>query len=290
MKTKILFITIAFVLFSLCGYSQIDVPRVEIIRTSGAEQNPKGIYAVIKSPLDGSSFAKQFEVNGIAKNIPADHHIWLVVSPRESIAWWPQFREVAVDRSSGKWNGRVEIGGDEGKLIDIVLVSANKEAHNDFVKYVLNQKKDNYPEYAPPLGAKSLAHITVVKELGNSYPGDSVNLYYGFSKTGVFYIHKSLIEQAGGKKPCLVAGVTNWTNNVEMTLDHEYYYYEAKIDEPFDINLEYCFYVGNGNYIPQLLIEKSSRFIKKADYKSNSTKDGTNFYTSPQDSFPNIKN
>lgn len=289
MKAIHFYIFITFSFFSLYGYSQFAPERVNTPRTSGHSNPIKETYAIINNPQDGNSFKGPIDVNGIAKNIPANNYLWLIVSPRESIGCWPQYREIIPDKNTGAWSGKVVIGGDEGKLLDIVLVCANSEANNYFIDYIVNQEKSNYPVRPQPTGAKSLAHITVIKASENHTTNDSVNMYYGFTKTGVFYIHKSLIAQSNGEIPCLVAGVTNWTNNTKMQLDGDYYIYEAKIDKPYDIKLEYCFYIGNGNYIPQILLEKSSKQIIKGDYKINNTKNGSNFYTSPQDYYPNIQ-
>ncbi|GEM_PF-4220539 len=292
MKTHFLKVLILFVFFPLLIFSQGSVPLIQVPlppippRTTGQNSQKSEIYAIINNPQDGSSFKDKFEVNGIAKNIPANNHLWLVVSPRESIACWPQYREILPNKGTGAWNGKVEIGGGDGKLLDILLVCANSDANKNFVEYIINQNKDNFPERPIPDGANILAHITVVKAIQNNINSSKVNLLYGFTKTGVFYIHKSLIEQANGNTPCLVAGVTNYSKNSPMLLDGDYYIYEAKIDKPYDIKLEYCFNIGNGINIPQILIEKSSKLILKGDYKTNSSNDGTNFYTSPQDYYP----
>ena len=290
MKTRFLLNIILFTLFPIYTFSQFSVERIIIPRTTGEPIENKEIYAVINNPQDGSKFNGPIDLNGIARNIPANSHLWLVVCPRESIGCWPQYREIIPNKNTGAWNGRVVIGGDDGKLLDIVLVCANAEANNSFNDYIINQEKNHFPTEPMPEGAKSLAHITVIKASENNTTSNKVNTNYGFSKTGVFYIHKSLIAQANGDVPCLVAGVTNWTNNTKMILDGDYYIYEAKIDRPYDINLEYCFYIGKGIYIPQILLEKSSNYILKADYKSNNTKDGSNFYTSPQDYYPGNHN
>jgi len=290
MKTRFLINFILFTLFPICTFSQFSIGRIIIPRTTGQAIENKKIYAVISNPQDGTKFNGPINLNGIARNIPANNHLWLVVSPRESIGCWPQYREIIPNENTGAWNGKVVIGGDDGKLLDIVLVSANAEANNSFNDYIINQEKNHFPTVPMPVGAKSLAHITVIKSIENNTNSDKVNMNYGFSKTGVFYIHKSLIAQANGDVPCLVAGVTNWINNTKMIIDGDYYIYEAKIDRPYDINLEYCFYIGKGIYIPQILLEKSSNYILKGDYKSNSTKDGSNFYTSPQDYYPGNHN
>jgi len=195
-------------------------------------------------------------------------------------------REIRPDEKTGEWKGKVTIGGDDGKLLDILFVNANAEANKYFNDYIANQKKDNFPERPMPEGIKILTQITVTKAPDDDTTIHNVNKYYGFSKSGVFYIHKTLIEQSDGETPCLVAGVTNWKKDVTMQSDGDYYIYEAKIDRPYKINLEYCFYIGNGNHLPQLLLEKSSMLIRDGDYKINNTKDGNNFYTSPQAFYP----
>lgn len=290
MEKRILNIFILFAILPICAYSQFTVERISTPITTGQNSIGKEIYAIINNPQDGSSFKGPIDVNGIAKNIPANNHLWLVVCPRESIGCWPQDREIIPNSNTGVWSGRVNIGGDDGKLLDIVLVSANTKANNDFVDYIANQVKNNFPTQPLPEGVKLLAHTTVTKAFENNLKRDKVNLYYGFTKSGVFYIHKSLISQSNGEIPCLVAGVTNWTKNTSMQLDGDYYIYEAKIDKPYNIKLEYCFYIGDGKYIPQILLEKSSKYILTGDYKSNSSKDGSNFYTTPQDYYPSNQN
>jgi len=286
MKTRIFNILILLAILPIYTYSQFTVERISTPRITGQNSTGKEIYAIINNPQDGSSFKGSIDVNGIARNIPANNHLWLVVNPRESIGYWPQYKEIIRNDNSGAWNGKVSIGGDDGKLLDILLVSVNSEANNYFTDYIATQEKSNFPARPLPEGTKALAHITVIKSSENSLPRDTVNRYYGFTKTGVFYIHKSLITQSSGEAPCLVAGVTNWTNNTKMILNGEYYVYEAKIDRPYNTKLEYCFYIGNGKYIPQILLEKASKYILTGDYKSNSSKDGSNFYTTPQDYYP----
>jgi hypothetical protein len=260
------------------------MPEVKIPRTTGVSSTKNEIYAIINNPQDGSSFKSAFNVNGVAKNIPTKNHLWLIVSPRESIECWPQYKEIIPNENTGAWNGKVEIGGANGKLLDIVLVSADTDANKYFNDYISNQDNENFPLRPMPKGTKSLAHVTVIKASENDSTSQSVNKNYGFSKSGVFYIHKSLITQSNGEIPCLVAGVTNWTNKTKMSLDGDYYIYEAKIDSPF--KTKYCFYIGNGNYIPQLLIEKSSSKILDGDYTPNDENTGNNFYTNPQDYYP----
>ena len=292
MKTHFLKVLILFLFFPLFIYSQVPPPPIQVPpppippRTTGQNSQKSELYAIINNPQDGSSFKDKFEVNGIAKNIPVNNHLWLVVSPRESLGCWPQYREIIPNKASGTWNGKVEIGGEDGKLLDILLVCANSDANKYFVEYIINQNNDKFPERPIPDGAKILAKITVIKATQNSIYSSKVNLLYGFTKTGVFYIHKSLIEQANGNTPCLVAGVTNYSKNVPMLLDGDYYIYEAKIDKPYDIKLKYCFYIGNGIHIPQILKEKSSNLIIIGDYIANDSNDGSNFYTSPQDHYP----
>ena len=245
-------------------------------------------YAIINSPKDGYSFISSFYVSGIVKNFPSNsnNHLWLVVSPRESNNCYPQYKEIRPDESTGAWSGQVNIGGDNGKLLDILFVLANSEANNFFHDYVVNSINNNFPDKPLPEGAKRLTHITVKKAQVDDKPSHSVNKYYGFTKYGIFYIHKLLIDQCNGETPCLVAGITNWAKNVKMQLDGDYYIYEAKIDKPYENNLEYCFYIGNGIHIPQILIEKSSKLILDGDHILNGTKNGQNFNTSPQDYYP----
>lgn len=285
MKPKYLLIFIILLIPSFGNYAQ-DVKPISIDNPKPPKRSEIKKLAYIISPKDGSSFTNTFNVNGIVKNVPEDSHLWLVVRPRESNGCWPQRREIIPDEKTGEWNGEVTIGGDDGKLLDILLVNANAEANKFFNDYITNQKKDNFPERPMPEGAKLLTHITVTKAPDDDTTNHTVNKYYGFSKSGVFYIHKKLIEQSDGEIPCLIAGVTNWKKDVKMQSDGDYYIYVAKIDRPYKTNLEYCFYIGNGNYLPQLLLEKSSILIREGDYKINNTKDGNNFYTSPQAFYP----
>lgn len=295
MKKTFLFNLILCVFLSINSFSQIyptDSAKTAktTIQTPPPPIRAKNINGIITSPKDGSSFINSFEVTGIVKKYSSKNHLWLIVSPRESNGCWPQYKEIRPDENTGSWNGQVKIGGDDGKLLDIILVSANNEANKFFNDYIENQVKDNFPTKPMPEGATSLSHITVIKAPKNDTTSKKINPYYGFSKSGVFYIHKSLIEQSKGDIPCLVAGITNWENDIKMQVDGDYYIYQAKIDRPYNIKLEYCFYIGNGIYLPQLLIEISSSLIKAADYKINTTKDGNNFYTSPQDYYPGTRN
>lgn len=261
-------------------------PKIDNSGSANQLPDPNTTYVTILSPKDGSTFIGEFTVSGIINKSIGNSHLWLVVCPQESIGCWPQYREIKPNRNTGEWKGNVKIGGDDGKLIDIVVVEANLEAHNYFNTYILNQVKDGFPTQPMPEGAKVMAQITVKKAPQQSFENTEVNKNYGFSQSGTFYIHKSIIEESGGEIPCLVAGVTGWKNDTRMELDGEYYVYQAKIDKPITIKLEYCFYIGNGNYLPQLLIENSSSKIDDGDYKPNESLNGNNFYTSPQVYYP----
>jgi len=288
MKAKVFFSIILIIALSFNFYSQSKVISSIPEQILPPKVKPIGI-AKITSPKDGSSFAKTFYVNGIAHKIPDNHHLWLVVSPRESNDCWPQYKEIRPDEYTGTWTGKVTIGGDNGKLLDIILVSANAEANSNFNEYITN--KDNSKEQPMPEGAKPLTHITVIKAPDkDDTVSHKVNLNYGFSKSGVFYINKILIEASKGNIPCLVAGITNWGKDIEMHLDGNYYIYEAKIDKPFNIELEYCFYIGEDKYLPQLLLEKSSLLIDDKDIKHKKNGEGNNFLTSPQDYYPGERN
>jgi len=286
MKAIYFLILVLFFLLPPQIFSQGKVKPTVIENPKPPKRNEIKKLAYIISPKDGSLFTNTFYVNGIVKNMPVDSHLWLVVNPRESNGCWPQYKEIRPDENTGEWNGKVTIDGDDGKLLDILLVDANAKANKFFNDYIANQEKENSPERPMPEGTKLLTHITVTKAPGDDTTNYAVNKYYGFSKSGIFYIHKSLIEQSDGEIPCLVAGATNWRKDVKMKSDGDYYIYEARIDRPYKINLEYCFYIGNGNYLPQLLLEKSSLLIRDGDYKLNNTKDGNNLFTQPQAYYP----
>ena len=287
MKTKYTFSIVLVLVLAVNLFPQPSVIPTQILPP---KIKPEG-FAKIISPKDGSSFANTFDMNGIVKKIPSDHHLWLVVSPRESNGCWPQYKEIRPNEKTGEWDGMVTIGGDDGKLLDIFLVSADREANKSFGEYIKNQRKDSFPEQPMPNGAKPLTHITVIKAPDkDDTTNNKVNLNYGFTKSGVFYINKLLIDNSKGEVPCLVAGVTNWRKDIQMHLDGDYYIYEAKIDKPFKIKLEYCFFIGNGNHLPQLLLEQSSLLVNDKDIKLNNTGDGHNFITSPQDYYPGDRN
>jgi hypothetical protein len=296
METHFLTVLVSCTLFSIGAFSQTHAsafPRStgqsigESKGKSTVKSKSEGIYATIDNPRDGNEFKGAFPLNGVAKNIHANDHLWLVVCPRESVGCWPQFKEIKPNKKAEVWNGKVEITtANNGTLIDIVLVCANVEANKSFNSYVINQLKEKeYPAVPMPEGARPLAHITVIKALKDNISSNKVNVNYGFSKTGVFYIRKSLITQISGEPPCLAADITNWIN-AKMVLDGDYYIYETNIERPYDANLEYRFYIGNGMYIPQILLEKSPSSISKNDCKKNSSNGILNFYTPPQDYYP----
>jgi hypothetical protein len=180
-KQKLIYYLIFSIPLLFIGYylnnSGILTNKKPTIETpvESVEKNLKNeIYAIINNPKDGSSFKGSFDVKGIARNIPKNNHLWLVVCPRESIGCWPQYREIIPD-NKGAWSGKVVIGGDDGKLLDIILVCANKEANNYFTDYIINQDKNNFPTRPMPEGAKSLTHITVLKASENNKTKDIEN-------------------------------------------------------------------------------------------------------------------
>lgn len=167
MKTKYLcsFMPIFFWSLNLFSQGKVEpiVTEPPIIKSPVSSSEIKKSSAFITSPKDNSSFAGSFEVTGIAKNIPDTCHLWLVIKPRESIGWWPQYSEITL-KKDGSWSGLVTIGGDKDKLLDIHLVLAYAEANKIFYDYLETSiQKKSFPVLHRPDGTISLTHITVIK-------------------------------------------------------------------------------------------------------------------------------
>ena len=105
---------------------------------------------------------------------------------------------------------------------------------------------------------------------------------YGFTKQGVFFIHKGLVEQAGGYKPLLITEANNY-KKVSMREKSDYYY--AIIDLLRHREICYCFSIGSNNYIPHQLKRIGSPHFNEGDVKDNK-QGGYNFCTSALDSTP----
>lgn len=120
-----------------------------------------------------------------------------------------------------------------------------------------------------------------------------VSLKYGFTKDGVFYIHKSLIPTSNGDDNLyLCYDKNNWsTSNTKMLYDGNYYYYQSKIKQNSG-SIAYCFYCSEiKKWMPQYLLNENEEtpLINKSDIVWNSEKNGHNFETKPQNLFPGAK-
>ncbi|MBA4320677.1 MAG: hypothetical protein C0412_19970 [Flavobacterium sp.] len=305
MKSKYLFSLILAMLFSNNIYSQTDVKkskeeqpkidspnkRTEII--SDPKPKPE-IIGNILSPENGSSFTGEINLNGTVKYFSVKNHLWLVTKPAESPEFWPHFGEILPEKD-GTWNGKVSIGGSDGKLFDVHLMIADNEANKIFNDYLITGKKNDYFTAIPkPDGAYSIAKVKVRKSSSkttSSVSKDSVNLRYGFTKDGIYYIHKSLIPEANGDNNLFLCYQKNhWdTSASQMKYDGNYYYYQSNINQNSG-SLQYCFYCNViGQWIPDYLLDEKSPLLNKADIVLNGKKDGHNFNTIPQDYFPGIK-
>jgi len=120
----------------------------------------------------------------------------------------------------------------------------------------------------------------------------NINKYYGFTKDGIFYIHRTLIEKSNGDIPYLKSDLTNWDDGEKMDLKGSYYLYKARIDKPFmnGVKIVYCFRIRGGIHLPTLLFSRRSDLINDNDVILNPTKNGYNFETYPQDYLPNMDN
>lgn len=121
----------------------------------------------------------------------------------------------------------------------------------------------------------------------------NINRYYGFTKDGIFYIHKSLIPSSNGDDNLYLCYDKNQWNisATKMKFDGNYYYYQSKIKQNSG-SLQYCFYCSEiKQWMPQVLLNENegTKLINKSDIESNRNDDGHNFKTEPQDHFPGDK-
>lgn len=121
----------------------------------------------------------------------------------------------------------------------------------------------------------------------------NVNRYYGFTKNGVFYIHRSLIPTSNGDDNLFLCyDKNNWNISAsKMIYDGNYYYYQSKIKQNSG-RLQYCFYCSElGQWMPQYLLNENEEtpLINKSDIVWNWNKTGHNFETKPQNFFPGDK-
>ena len=121
--------------------------------------------------------------------------------------------------------------------------------------------------------------------MSNESLAGNTNSLYGFTKSGVFYIHGDLIEAANGSRIEVAGGFTQW-KRVNMEQIGAYYVFEANTTGAFQFSQYYCFHIGSDRYIPHALVDLGSPLIKPKDVKA-SNQGGYNFLTDPQDNLPN---
>ncbi len=120
----------------------------------------------------------------------------------------------------------------------------------------------------------------------------NANKHYGFTKDGIFYIHKSLIPSSNSNDNLYLCYNRNhWSiSESKMQFDGEYYYYQSKLSQLTE-KQQYCFYCNEiGMWLPQYLLDEGSPLINNNDVKWNGKKDGHNFNTVPQDYYPGKRN
>lgn len=291
---KLIFTLILIIISSLStaqvhtGTTTLKEPRANKTDKTNSEKpiqqqtSQENTVAKILQPANGSSFKDIFEVKGSISNYNGDGHLWLITRPAKYNACYPHFHEIIPMKR--EWSGTIQIGGDPGEEHKVYLIKANREANEIFNKMILN---DKYTQISMPEGVTYLDEISVFKAGDMISHKQECSPKYGFSKEGVFFLHKSLISGISESVPCLVTGVTKWTNKIAMQSIGDYFIYTAKVDRPFQNKLLYCFYLPDiGLYIPQLLLENSSSLINPDDIQMHPANDGSNFFTSPIDYLP----
>lgn len=140
---------------------------------------------------------------------------------------------------------------------------------------------------------KAVESKTSPKNVLSATSISNVNRNYGFTKDGVFYIHRSLIPTSNGDDNLYLCYDKNQWNILatKMIFDGNYYYYQSKIKQNSG-SLQYCFYCSEiRQWMPQSLLNENEEtpLINKSDIISNRNEDGHNFKTKPQDFFPGDK-
>ena len=112
---------------------------------------------------------------------------------------------------------------------------------------------------------------------------------YGFTKEGVFFLHKSLYDNAHGKKAIVAVESSGFVGRY-LKLKGEYYVYNVKQDSgdkaAFDrfmkrrVKIQYFFPIDKGRLIPDV-IKKKFDWVKEDDLFEKKRVKGVIFSTFP---------
>lgn len=100
---------------------------------------------------------------------------------------------------------------------------------------------------------------------------------YGVMAEGKYFIAKNLVDAANGSPPRVMFG-PDW-KRLEMKLDGNYYVYTFGQRLPKGLKTDFCFDIGNDQYLPHALI--TDQRIKEEDTVDN-TVGGYNFRLDPK--------
>lgn len=106
----------------------------------------------------------------------------------------------------------------------------------------------------------------------NKYPVPQDRPLYGVTPKGIFYLHKSLVENAQGKEPVFASDVTGFRGR-RTHLKNDYYTYDANVIPHDQAQFDRCmkrnfmpifiFVIGDGRQIPEILMD--TEWIKPED-------------------------
>jgi hypothetical protein len=137
-----------------------------ILTTTGTTS--QGLAISISSPSNGGNVGKNITVQGIARGLPNDQTLWLIVVPKSitPTRYYPVNTSIPVP-SDGTWSKAAFIGSDNdvGQQFDIKLVSANQTADSAFMAYFATGASTGvYPGMLTlPQGTTNQSSVTVTR-------------------------------------------------------------------------------------------------------------------------------
>lgn len=121
MNNSSIILLTGLLIFPLMVFAQPDIPaktKIVIDSTNGSPEEkvvpPVTSFKVsgnITSPLSGERFFDIISVSGLVKNAPKGKYLWLLNCPQEGVVCWPQFKNITINPSSGKFEAKAQIGG-----------------------------------------------------------------------------------------------------------------------------------------------------------------------------------
>lgn len=105
-------------------------------------------------------------------------------------------------------------------------------------------------------------------------------ILYGVTTSGLFFIHKSLVDEINGSAPYLRTSLDGWNAEYEMKLNDEYYTVSLSTKKELNRKISYAIKIGSNKFIPHALLDVFSDLINEDDCVSTELS-GYNFQTMP---------